>query len=326
MSNSLKMITFPNAKINIGLRIVEKRPDNYHNLETIFYPVALRDALEVVSLPPVQSPSPALPEGEGVPPPLEGVRGRLGDIKGGVSGIVVDTPFENNLIAKAYRLLQKDFPLPAVDVHLHKHIPFGAGLGGGSSDAAFMLKMLNEMFSLKIPTEKLEQYASMLGADCAFFVRNKPVLATGIGNVFQEIDLNLEKYHIAIVKPPVFVSTAQAYASVKPPKSPSRGTWLTREASPPEGVIGTLGASQELGGSLSEIVQKPISEWKNYLFNDFEQGVFAQFPVIAEVKNELYNCGALYASMSGSGSAVYGIFEEKIELKNIFPKEYFIFL
>ncbi len=267
------MISFPNAKINIGLHVTEKRADNYHNLETVFYPVALRDALEVV-----------VSEEE--------------DLQYSSSGIAVNTPPENNLIVKAYRLLQKDFPLPSVAVHLHKQIPFGAGLGGGSADAAFMLKMLNEMFSLNIPVEKLEEYAAVLGADCAFFVRNEPVLATGIGNVFQDIDLNLEKYHIAIVKPPVFVSTAQAYAGVTP-KMPEN--------------------------SLAEMIKKPVSEWKNCVFNDFEQGVFEKFPVIAEVKNELYRQGAVYASMSGSGSAVYGIFEKKPKLEDVFPSDYFVF-
>ena len=316
------MITFPNAKINIGLRVTEKRADNYHNIETIFYPIALKDALEVAPLNPPEGGkllahvSTALNDrstalNDRTSPYSVGLGGTFNS-----SGIAVDTPPENNLIVKAYRLLAKDFPLPAVDVHLHKQIPFGAGLGGGSADAAFMLKMLNEMFSLEIPTGKLEQYASMLGADCAFFVRSasasptnrKPVLATGIGNVFQDIDLDLSKYHIAIVKPPVFVSTAQAYAAVKP-----RFDYAQR----PE----ALGDRSRI--TLAEIVKKPISEWKNHLFNDFEQSVFAQFPAIAGVKNELYNRAALYASMSGSGSAVYGIFEEKPKLEGVFPSDYF---
>ena len=257
------MITYPNAKINLGLNIVEKRPDGYHNLETIFYPINLQDALEVNLL-----------EGEG-------------DYALNVSGTPIEGEPENNLVVKAYRLLKKDFPnMPAIDIHMYKHIPTGAGLGGGSADAAFMIKLLNEKFNLQLSTEKMEEYASQLGADCAFFVRNQPVFATGIGNIFEPIELSLKGYHLVLVKPDIFVSTKDAYANVTP-KHPET--------------------------SLKEIIQAPIETWKNTMKNDFEESVFMKFPEIAAIKDKLYDLGAIYASMSGSGSSVFGIFKEPIE-------------
>ena len=188
-----KMITYPNAKINLGLNITEKRPDGYHNLETVFYPINLQDALEVKLL-----------EGEG-------------EYTLKTAGTPIEGDPENNLVVKAYRILKQDFPkMKAVDIHMYKHIPTGAGLGGGSADAAFMLKLLNEKFKLQLSTEQLEGYASKLGADCAFFVYNTPMMATGIGTEFSALDLSLKGVYLALVKPKVFVSTADAYRSVTP--------------------------------------------------------------------------------------------------------------
>lgn len=248
------MIAFPNAKINIGLNVVSKREDGFHNLETIFYPVKLSDALEFV--------------------PAE--KTELSN-----SGFVIDGQPENNLVLKAYQIIKKDFRIPPVKFHLHKAIPFGAGLGGGSADAAFALKMLNEYFKLNLTHSQLEEYASRLGSDCPFFIRNKPVFASGTGNIFQNIDLDLTEHSIVILKPPFSVNTAQAYKGILPVK-PDNG--------------------------LMESIQQPIEKWKDLIFNDFEKTVFQKFPQIQELKELLYSCGALYSSMSGSGSAVFGIF------------------
>ena len=257
------MITYPNAKINLGLNIVEKRPDGYHNLETVFYPINLQDALEVTKL-----------EGEG-------------EYNLKVSGVPIEGDPDNNLVVKAYRLLKKDFPdMAPINIHMYKHIPTGAGLGGGSADAAFMLKLLEKKFKLNLSTEKLEEYAAILGADCAFFIQNKPVFATGIGNIFEEISLTLKGYYIVLVKPDIFVSTKDAFANIHP-KQPTH--------------------------SLKEIVRMPVETWRATMKNDFEESVFQQFPEIAAIKDKLYDLGAIYASMSGSGSSVFGIFREQVE-------------
>ena len=226
------MITFPNAKINLGLNIVEKRPDGYHNLETIFYPIKLQDALEVTRLQDDTAP-----------------------FKLHVSGTNLEGTAEDNLVVKAYRLLKDDFQLPPIDIHLFKHIPTGAGLGGGS-------------------------------ADCAFFIQNKPVFATGIGNLFHPIDFSLKGYHLVLVKPNSSVSTREAYANIIPCKPET---------------------------SLLEIIKQPIETWRESMKNDFEYSVFLSHPEIAAIKDKLYDLGAVYASMSGSGSAVYGIFKAPIE-------------
>lgn len=258
------MITFPNAKINLGLNIIEKRPDGYHNLETIFYPINLQDALEVTRR-----------ENGGDECTLH------------ISGALLEGEPEDNLVVKAYKLLKKDYPemLP-IDIHMFKHIPAGAGLGGGSSDAAHMIKLLNDKFSLGLTTEQMEEYAAQLGADCAFFVQNRPVFATGIGNVFEPIELSLKGYHIILIKPDIFVSTRDAFAEIKPARP---------------------------AVSLKEVVKQPIETWKDSMKNDFEDSVFKKFPEIAAIKDELYDLGAVYAAMSGSGSSVFGIFKEPIE-------------
>lgn len=257
------MITYPNAKINLGLNIVEKRPDGYHNLETVFYPIKLQDALEVTK--------------------LEGNE----EYKLKVSGVAIEGDPDDNLVVKAYRLLKKDFPdMAPIQIHMFKHIPTGAGLGGGSADAAFMIKLLNEKFGLKLSIEKMEEYAAALGADCAFFIQNKPVFASGIGNIFEPINLSLKGYYIVLVKPDIFVSTKDAFAHITP-MHPTH--------------------------SLKEIIRMPVETWRATMKNDFEESVFQKYPEIAAIKDKLYDMGAIYAAMSGSGSSVYGIFREQVE-------------
>lgn len=261
------MITFPNAKINLGLHITEKRPDGYHNLETIFYPIPLEDALEVTLL-----------------------NGSERKFALHQSGMEIAGDPETNLVVKAYKLLADKYPLPPLDIYLHKHIPSGAGLGGGSSDAAFMLKLLNEKFALNLSDGTLEEYAATLGADCAFFIRNTPTFAEGIGNLFSPISLSLQGYQLVLIKPDVFVSTREAFAHIHPQKPKH---------------------------SLKEIISYPVSEWKNYLINDFEESVFPQHPVIGKIREELYQAGALYAAMSGSGSSLFGIFHPEASLPRL---------
>lgn len=270
------MITFPNAKINLGLNIVEKRPDGYHNLETIFYPIPLQDALEIT--------------------PWEGGERKY---KLAQSGIQIAGDDENNLVVKAYKLLDNLHNLPPIEINLLKHIPSGAGLGGGSADAAFMLCMLNQHFQLNIPNEQLEVYAAQLGADCAFFVENKPTFAEGIGNIFSPIELSLKGYKLVLVKPDIFVSTRDAFAQIKP-KRPTI--------------------------SLKEVAKMPIEAWKTYMVNDFEESVFPQFPAIADIKAKLYDMGAIYASMSGSGSSVFALFKGDATLPKVdFGEGAFVF-
>lgn len=263
------MITFPNCKINLGLNIVERRSDGYHNLETVFYPInGLNDALEVTV-----SDAPT-PDGYTLHQ----------------HGTAIDCDPEKNLVVKAYRLLQQECTLPPIDINLIKHIPSGAGLGGGSADAAFMLKLLNEMFELNLTTEQLEQLATKLGADCPFFIQNHPTFATGIGEIFTPITLSLKDYQIVIIKPPVFVSTKEAFAHIQPKR-------------PAERIV--------------DILQAPIQEWRHHLMNDFEDSIFPQHPEIEAIKRQLYEKGAEYASMSGSGSSVFGIFNPDIELPQL---------
>lgn len=264
------MICFPNAKINVGLNIVSKRPDGYHNLETVFYPIGLKDALEIV--------------------PSES--SKTESYRFFQTGIEIQGNTEDNLVIKALKLISEEKEIPPIDIHLLKKIPFGAGLGGGSSDAAFMLKLLNDTFSLGYSDRDLEQKAAKIGADCAFFIKNRPAFATGIGNELTEIELDLSDYFLVLVKPDVFVPTKDAYAMVTP-KQP--------------------------GISLKEIVKKPVSEWKGLMKNDFEPSVFKKYPEICNIKEQLYDLGAIYASLSGSGSSVFGLFEKEVELKERFP-------
>jgi 4-diphosphocytidyl-2-C-methyl-D-erythritol kinase len=251
------MIVFPNAKINIGLNVVERRPDGFHNIESIFYPVKeLFDVLEVVE---------------------------SNELKFTSSGIAIPGNHDDNLCLKAYRLIKADFDVASVHIHLHKVIPIGAGLGGGSADAAFTLKALNELFKLQLTDEQLINYARKLGSDCAFFIKNSPVYAFGKGDEFEPIALDLSNYNIKIEYPNIHIGTAEAYAGVNPKKSVT---------------------------SLKEAIYLPISEWRNALKNDFEDSIFPNHPQIRSVKEKFYTEGALYASMTGSGSAVFGVFEK----------------
>ena len=259
------MITFPCAKINLGLNIIEKRIDGYHNLETVFYPIPLYDVLEIKSMDehfPSEQPC---------------------DLK--TTENVIDCNESDNLVIKAYQLLSKDFKIPRVHAHLYKQIPPQAGLGGGSSDAAYMIRLLDERFRLNLGNAEMERYAAKLGADCAFFITSEPSFATGIGDCLSPVDTpkgNLKGYYLCIVKPDVAVSTKDAYADIVPHKAEK---------------------------CCRDIVKQPIETWKNELKNDFELPVFARYPVLKDIKEELYHNGAVYASMSGSGSAIYGIFQ-----------------
>lgn len=255
------MITYPNAKINLGLNIVSKRPDGYHNLETVFYPIPLCDTLSVEAMPAGTQPQ--------------------SDYLFNIEGTPVDCAPEKNLVIKAFRLLQSEYQLAPIQISMRKDIPFGAGLGGGSADAAFMLKMLNDHFDLKLSTEKLEEFAARLGADCAFFIQNRPTLAEGIGNIFTPISLSLKGYTLVLVKPEIHISTQEAYAKVRPHMPKHR---------------------------IQDAICRPIEEWKDIIVNDFEESVFPNHPELDRIKQELYRQGAIYASMSGSGSSIYGIF------------------
>lgn len=261
------MITFPCAKINLGLNIVSKRPDGYHNLETVFYPIPLTDALEIKYMDekfPSESPC---------------------DLK--ITGNDIDCNEEDNLVIKAYQLLAADFQLPRVHAHLVKRIPTQAGLGGGSSDAAYMIRLLDERFRLNIGIPEMERYAAKLGADCAFFITADPSYAEGIGDVLMPVDVpgaGLGGYYLAVVKPSVAVSTRDAYAAIVP-KTPAK--------------------------CCRDIVRQPIETWKDELVNDFEAPIFAMHPELAAIKQSLYDAGAVYATMSGSGSALFGIFREQ---------------
>jgi 4-diphosphocytidyl-2-C-methyl-D-erythritol kinase len=256
------MLRFPNAKINIGLNIVRKRPDGYHDLETVFYPVPVHDALEIL---------PATSDKE---------------TRMYFSGLPVVGPEEENLVWKALRLLQGDFPqkIKTPAVYLHKSIPMGAGLGGGSADAAFMLQLMNDYFELELNKELLLAYALKLGSDCPFFIENRAVFAEGRGEVMKPVTLDLSPYNIQIICPALPVSTATAFQTVWPRPSES---------------------------DLRTIVQMPIASWKAHIRNDFEAAVFPLHPELAAIKAQLYQQGALYAALSGSGSALYGIFPKE---------------
>jgi 4-diphosphocytidyl-2-C-methyl-D-erythritol kinase len=261
------MISFPPCKINLGLNILNKRPDGYHNLETCFYPVPWTDILEII-------PADTL------------------TFSG--SGNHIPGRTEDNLCLKAYSLLEKEFKLPPVKIHLHKIIPTGAGLGGGSSDAAYTLRLLNVIFELNLSNEKLMQYASMLGSDCAFFIQDKPMMGSGRGEVLSEIDVRLKGKFLVLVKPDIHVSTADAYANVKP--------------------------NQPVVSLQSILTTTSINDWKNTVKNDFEESVFGKYPAIKEIKEKLYSIGAMYASMSGSGSTVFGIFDSPFNVNEHFSQ------
>lgn len=276
------MICFPNAKINLGLHVVSRRRDGYHNLETIFYPIGLKDALEIIPF----------PEKPG------GVTESTGNRESAVTndefshrkyrffqtGIPIEGNPETNLVIKALNLIATEKKLPEIDIHLLKKIPSGAGLGGGSSDAAFMLNLLNEIFNLEYSKEELMIRAARLGADCPFFILNRPAFATGTGNKLEPIWLDLSNYILLLVKPDITVSTKEAYAMITP---------------------------QKPAMSLKEIIRRPVETWRELLKNDFEPPIFKKIPEICRIKQQMYEMGAAYASMSGSGSSLFGLFKKK---------------
>ena len=258
------MILFPNCKINLGLNILHKRTDGYHALETVFYPLPLSDALEVVTMSRQES-SPHLPFT--------------------MSGLDIEGNPGSNLCLKAYRLLKNDHPtLPWVRMHLHKVIPSGAGLGGGSADAAFTLLLLNKKFNLGLSQQKLIEYALILGSDCPFFVLNKPCFAQGRGEQLEPLDLDLSGFRVIIINPGIHINTSNAFMRIQPGHS---------------------------GNSLRETIQHPVSQWKEIITNDFEKVIFQQYPILSQIKTNLYEAGAVYASMSGSGSTIFGLFKEQ---------------
>ncbi|MFA9372422.1 MAG: 4-(cytidine 5'-diphospho)-2-C-methyl-D-erythritol kinase [Labilibaculum antarcticum] len=252
------MLRFPNAKINIGLNIVEKRPDGFHNIETIFYPIPLTDGLEIAD------------------------SNNKKSYTFSSSGIPIDIDDKDNIVCKAFELLRASNNIPPTNIHLHKNIPFGAGLGGGSSDAAFMIKMLNDHYKLGLSSDAMKNMAGQLGSDCPFFIANKPIFAEGKGDIFSEALIDLSGYHIMLVKPNIHISTPEAYSKIIPSR-PNK--------------------------SVKELIKEPIENWKDLLFNDFEKSIFPNHPELEKIKNDLYDMGAIYASMSGSGSSLFGIFK-----------------
>ncbi|MET4083822.1 4-diphosphocytidyl-2-C-methyl-D-erythritol kinase [Pedobacter sp. UYP30] len=254
------MLSFPNAKINLGLNITAKRDDGYHNIETVFYPIGIKDVLEITDAP---------------------------EVSCEIHGIEVPGSANDNLCLKAFNLLAADFNIIPQKINLLKNIPVGAGLGGGSADAAFTLKLVNQRFGLGLSDEQLWQYARKLGADCAFFIKNKPAFAFNKGDEFEDVKIDLNKYFLVVVMPTIHVSTANAYANVKP---------------------------QRQVKSIKEIIEQPMGTWKEELTNDFEDSVFKDHPAIAKIKAELYDEGAIFALLSGSGASVFGIFEKELKL------------
>jgi len=251
------MLSFPNCKINLGLRILRRRDDGYHQLQTVFYPLPVKDALETI---------------------------RSGELTFTATGLAIPGDPSTNLCLKAWHLLKKDFPeLPPVLIHLHKHIPMGAGLGGGSADGAFMLVLLNKQFRLGLSAERLMVYAAQLGSDCPFFILNKPCLGGGRGEELDPIDLDLSSYRLALVHPGVHIGTAWAFSQITP---------------------------SDKGRSIKDIIKEPVSAWKDQLINDFEAPVLRTYPELKRIKETLYDAGAIFASMTGSGSSFFGIFEK----------------
>jgi 4-diphosphocytidyl-2-C-methyl-D-erythritol kinase len=268
------VIVFPNSKINLGLQITEKRTDGFHNIDSVFYPVAWEDALEII----------------------ESRIATSSKVEFNQSGIISTSTPEENLVVKAYNLLDDIFDLPPVKIHLHKTIPTGAGLGGGSADAAFTLKCINELYGLQLEEEQLMNFARKLGSDCAFFIKNTPVCASERGDIFHPATINLKKYSILLVWPGIHSNTAQAYQKIQPKKPVMK---------------------------CEEICSLPVKEWKFHLKNDFEVPLFHRYPELKSLKEMLYDAGALYASMSGSGAALFGIFENNPPSLN-FPPNFLV--
>ncbi len=272
------MIVFPNSKINLGLRILRKRPDGYHDLETIFFPIPLTDVLEI-NRDDDQPVTPKIPFSK--------------------SGFVINGDPSDNLCIKAYRLLRKDFPqIGSIKMHLHKAVPSGAGLGGGSADAAFTLLLLNKQFDLHLSEQQLLNYALHLGSDCPFFIINKPCYATGRGELLEPMSLDLSNYRLLLVNPGIHINTGRAFLNIRP-------------------------TVPEI--SVRDIIAKPVERWKDELFNDFEKWVFSEHRAIVDIKDKLYVAGAVFAAMSGSGSSVYGLFRNDQPIPSLsFPDHYFV--
>jgi 4-diphosphocytidyl-2-C-methyl-D-erythritol kinase len=266
------MIVFPNAKINIGLQVLEKLPDGYHSIHSVFYPIGLHDTLSIERAP-----------------------GKQG-LELRITGLEVPGGLSSNLCVKAYELIGRDYPLPGVNLYLHKTIPIGAGLGGGSSDAAYFIRALNDTFELGLAWGEMHHYSRQLGSDCSFFISNRPSFASGKGDLLESMDMSLKGYFLVLVCPSIHVSTAEAYAGVKP----------TLTEFDLESFVG----------------ENPPEAWRDVVKNDFEQSVFLQNPVIEGIKEKLYSKGAVYASMTGSGSAVYGIFREAVSLVEAFESAF----
>ena len=256
------MICFPNAKINIGLRVTGKRPDGYHNIESILYPIGLTDILEISE--------------------QEKISGK--GISLVTTGIKIDSPPKENLVFRAAELLRKEYSIPPLSIHLHKLIPTGSGLGGGSSDTAFLLRLLNKKFNIGISEEKLHAIASGLGSDCPFFLNNTSAFISGRGEKIQRISLNLSQLYLVVVYPDIHIDTGFTYSQITGSKP---------------------------GLSLQELIKYPVSQWKENIFNDFEKPVFSKYPNIKNIKEKLYSMGAIYSSLTGSGSVVYGLFDKE---------------
>jgi 4-diphosphocytidyl-2-C-methyl-D-erythritol kinase len=254
------MILFPNAKINLGLYITKKRTDGFHELETCFVHVPWTDVLEITE---------------------------NDQFAFNSSGLAIEGPVSKNLCFRAYEALKADFKIPPVHIHLHKVIPMGAGLGGGSSDASFTLKGLRDMFKLPLTDDQLIPYAAQLGSDCAFFIGQQAQIGTGRGEILEPINLNLSGKYLVLVYPNFGISTQEAFAGIKPKKAPIK---------------------------IKKVIGQPLETWKETLSNDFEGSLFPKYPVLAEIKNELYSLGASYAAMSGSGSTIFGLFDHEIEI------------
>ncbi|WP_306642217.1 4-(cytidine 5'-diphospho)-2-C-methyl-D-erythritol kinase [Sanyastnella coralliicola] len=257
------MITFPNAKINLGLSVLNKRDDGFHNIESVFYPVQICDALEIKTI-------------------------DESTCKLVLSGDAIQGNLESNLVFKAWKILHQKYDIPGVHCELLKKIPMGAGMGGGSADGSFMLKLLNSHFKLNLANAELEQLAGQLGSDCPFFIENKPAFVSGRGEHMERIDLDLSGYHLHVIHPNVHVGTAEAYGLLSPERRQQ---------------------------DLRVLPRTPIEEWQSTFHNDFEEVIATQFPAIAEAQKSLLNQGAIYAAMTGSGSAVFGIFKEKVALE-----------
>ena len=269
------MLTYPNCKINIGLRVMDKRKDGYHNLESVMVPVPLYDALEII----------------------ENKNTTRTKVSFGSSGLDIPGELNNNLCFKAYTILDKVLDIPPIKMQLHKVIPMGAGLGGGSSDGAFALTLLNELFSLKLNNTQLKKYALQLGSDCPFFMNNTPAFVSGRGEKMKKINLDLNGLHLIIIYPGIHISTAEAFKSILPNSNDY---------------------------PLVELPNLKMNSWKKKIENDFEAYAFAKYPLLEKIKEDLYKKGALYASMSGSGSALFGLFEEKIRIPKGWEK-FFVF-